>query len=92
MNKIHFKNYQDTSKPIPKVILWYAIQTNYKGILNAEYVNKLFNNKLKEFFEKYPDELYNDSHVDWCGRNDITEKESKFYYEKLKDKIKGDNK
>lgn len=91
MNKVYFKDYPDTSTAIPKVMWWYCIEIKYKGCLNAEYANYLFNNDLKEFFEKYPDELYNASHLDWHGNNDITEEESKFYFKELGDKIKEGN-
>ena len=79
INNIYFKNDYTGGTPIPKVILWYAIKTDYKGSLNAYYANELLNNQLKDFFDKYPEELHNIASINWTGHNNITEEENKKY-------------
>lgn len=86
MDIIYFKNGEEGKTPIPKIIYWYALKTNYYGALSAEYCNKVLNNELKNFFEKYPEELHNKVLLDWRGNNNITEEEKQFYENKTKEK------
>lgn len=79
MYKTYFKNGYEGGTPIPKVILWYAEKTKYKGVLNANYANELLNNQLKDFFDKYPEELHNIAMLSFLGQNNITEEEIKKY-------------
>lgn len=88
-NKIYFKNYDEIDNiairtPIPKVIYWYALETRYKGALDANYCNKLLNLDLKEFFEKYPKELTNAVLLNCKEETNITNEDKKFYKKEIK--------
>ena len=90
-DRIYFKNYDEIiddlfskGTPIPKVIHWYALKTKLKWDLDADYCNKLLNNDLKEFFEKYPEELTNAVLFNWKGETNITKEDKKFYKKEIK--------
>lgn len=84
MDRIYFKNGYEGGTPIPKVIYWYALETNHKSALNADYCNKLLNNELKEFFEKHAEELTNKIRFNWMGENNITKEDVEFYKKEIK--------
>ena len=81
MKEVYFKNDNEGTTPIPKAMWWYCIEKKYKCPLNADFCNKLLNNELKEFFEKYPEELTKSVKLmnpfSW-GTN-ITEEDIRFY-------------
>ena len=55
MEKIYFKNGYEGNTPIPKAMWWYICENFDKNThVNADICNKLLNNELKDFFEKYP--------------------------------------
>ena len=60
MEKVYFKNEYEGNTPIPKAMWWYICENFDKNThVNADICNKLLNNELKDFFEKYPKELTN---------------------------------
>ena len=74
----------DELLPIPKVIWWYVLETHYKGILNAKKCNELYNNELKEFFKKHPEELWNKVDVNFIDYStNITKEEKRFYKKEI---------
>lgn len=84
MDKIYFQNEYKNGTPVPKVIWWYAITTNYKGAVNAEYCNNLLNNQLNNFFNKYPNELNNPVSIYGNWQTNITEQDKEFYSQEIK--------
>lgn len=60
-----FRNFEEVkdgnNTPIPVVIFWLYIEkygyNNYEQPLNADFCNRVFNNELKDFFEKHPEEI-----------------------------------
>ena len=60
-----FRNFEEVkdenNTPIPVVILWLYIEkygyNNYEQPLNADFCNRVFNNELKNFFERHPEEI-----------------------------------
>ena len=87
MPKYYFKDGYEGGTPIPKVIWWYAIETNYTGPLNALKCNEWYNNDLKVFFERHPEELYNIADIDFAHRtfaSNMTDEEREFYRKEIK--------
>ena len=85
---IKFEDYPATGTPIPKAMYYYMCKVNEKQqepiALNAELANKLFNNEMAAFFEKYPDEINKPCLVNMFGVSNITEEDKKFYEKELK--------
>lgn len=75
MKRVYFENDYQGGTPIPRAMWWYINEIGYKGIVNAELCNELLNNEMKEFFEKYPEEL--------TASRPITEQDVKFYKKEL---------
>lgn len=84
MGKTYFKNEYKSGTPVPKVIWWYALKINYKGAINSKYCNNLLNNELKDFFEKYPEELNNSLSMYGNWQTNITKQEESFYNKEIK--------
>lgn len=76
MNKTYFGNDYSSGTPIPKAMWWYIQEIKYKDVVNADFCNKLFNNEMKEFFEKYPEEL--------TKSYPITKEDIEFYKKELR--------
>lgn len=86
MEKIYFKNDYEGGTPIPKAIYWYLLEIGYKEKVNADVCNKLLNNELKYFFEKYPNELTNAVRITniFNFSTNITEEDINFYKKEIK--------
>lgn len=87
MFKYYFKNGYEGGTPIPKVMWWYMIETKDKSCLNAQKANELYNNDLRAFFERHPEELYNKVDVDFIHqtfKTNITEQDVKFFRKEIK--------
>ena len=83
----YFKELPYSSTPIPKVMWWYILKTNYKGTINAELCDKLLDGKLKIFFDKYPNQLSNGVELFLDGTTNISEDEASFFEEDLRGMI-----
>lgn len=80
----YFKNGYEGGTPIPKAMYWYAISTKYDGVLNADKCNELLNGRLKKFFEKYPQELFEPVlFTGFWGNTNITDNDIKFYKKEI---------
>ena len=80
----YFKELPYSSTPIPKVMWWYILKTNYKETINAELCDKLLDGKLKIFFDKYPNQLSNGVELFLDGTTNISEDEASFFEEELR--------
>ena len=83
MEKEYFKK---GGTPIPKSMYWYCCETLDKNThINADLCNKLLNNELKDFFEKYPKELKKACTFDLFGsKTNITDEDIEFYKSEIK--------
>lgn len=76
---------------IPKVMWWYICENfDEDTYVNADICNKLLNNELKDFFEKYPKELTNACmFTDILNfKTNITEEDINFYKSEINIKEK----
>lgn len=86
MEKEYFKNGYEGGTPIPKAMYWYCYETLDKNThINADLCNKLLNNELKDFFEKYPEELKKPCTFNlFVSKTNITDEDIEFYKSEIK--------
>ena len=87
MEKEYFKNEYEGGTPIPKAMYWYCCETLDKNThINADLCNKLLNNELKDFFEKYPEELKKACVITniFTFKTNITDEDIEFYKSEIR--------
>lgn len=87
-----FRDGYEGGTPIPKVMWWYMIETHDTSALNAAKANELYNNELKDFFKRHPEELHNIVNVDFIHGRTFTTNMTNEDIELFKKEIKTDAK